>query len=454
MSTLSYQKNKAFYQSLIAIAVPIAIQNFVSSSLNLVDNVMIGQLGATAISSVALANQFFFFLNLILFGANSGMSIFISQYWGKKEIKQIHKVTSIALMIGVFIATVFFIVSQAMPETIMRLLTPDEAVIALGASYLKIVGWSYILMAISFSFSFSLRSTAQTKIPMVSSILSLGVNTLLNYLLIFGNHGFPMLGVEGAAIATLIARACEVSLILFMVYGKRNIIAIGLKDVKALTKDFVQPIFKKAFPVILNEAFWALGMIAYVAVYGRLGTGSMASVQISNTIDSLFMVIAFGLGNASTVMLGTALGAGKIEEAKEDNKRFLILGVILGLILGIGLALSGPTIVKSFFNLEPMYEGIAITLIYIKAGMITLRIVNTILIIGTLRSGGDTIHALILEISGVWLVGVPIAVISGLVFHADVTIVVLLVGLEEVTKFIFGMKRVRTGKWANNLVDQ
>jgi len=452
MVSLSYNKNKVFYSTLFGLAVPIVLQQMISSSLNLVDNVMIGQLGSTNIASVGLANQVFFLMSLILFGTYSGVSIYIAQYWGNKEPEKIKNVMVIGLTFGVFVSSIFFIASFFAPSAIINIFSDDPEVILLGAKYLKIVSVSYVLTSMSFAYGFSSRSVGKAKVPMYASAISLLLNTFLNYILIFGNMGFKAYGIEGAAIATLISRVLELGIILWVTYKDSPELAVRPKDFLAVEFIYVKQVFKTAFPVIVNETFWALGMTTYAYVYAHIGTDAMASVQISNIINNLFMVFSFGLGNASSVMLGNLLGADRIEDAIDYNSRFLVLSLSLGAIIGLSIALLAPFMIDTFFNLSPEVARITITTMRVMAVFMPFKFYSTIVIIGTFRSGGDTIFSMLLEMGCVWLIGVPLAFFGGFWLNLPIYLVVALVSLEEVAKFILGTPRVLSKKWAKRLV--
>ena len=445
-------RDKRFYTAMLAIALPIALQNLISSSLNMVDTVMIGRLGETEIAAVGLANQYFFLLILVLFGVNSGAAIFTSQYWGKNDIPNIKRVMGIMLLLGgglslIFAATAFFA-----PSFILRIFTADTSVIELGSSYLRIVSLSYFITAMSFTYSFTLRSTGQAKLPMVVSAISLLCNTVFNYLLIFGTFGFPNMGVAGAALATLFSRCIELALILFIVYGQKMEIAASFKEMLDIPSSLFMQYLKTGLPVILNEGFWSLGMVMYTVAYARISTEAIASVQIANTVQGVFMVVAFGLGNACAVMLGNAIGAKEDERAIDYAARFAVIGPIVGILLGAMLMVSSSFIL-SFFNVSPEVYVNAKYILMIMAFFISFRIFNTILIIGILRSGGDTTYSLILELCCVWLIGVPLAFIGAMLLKLPVYWVVAIVSCEEVIKAFIGIPRVVSKKWLRNVVD-
>ena len=452
MISLGYKKNLDFYKLLITISIPIVIQNLISSSLNLVDNVMIGQLGETYIAATGLANQIYFIMTLILFGGNSGISIYIAQYWGKKETDKIKSVLSIGLIFALFVSTIFFIIGFVFPTQTLALMSKDTAVVSLGASYMRIVSLSYIITAISFAFGFSSRSVGHPKLPMTAAVVSLMINTVLNYILIFGKFGFPVMGIEGAAIATLIARVVEFIIIIGGIYKTIPVLAVSFKNFFTISSDLVKKVGKTAFPVILNEGFWSLGMTAYALVYARIGTEAVAAVMITNTVNNLFMVVGFGLGNASSVMLGNTLGAGEIDKAIDYNKKFLALSIIGGVIVGALIMAIGPFLIRNLYQLTPESYDITLKTLFILALFMSFKFYNTIIVIGTLRSGGDTVYSMAMEITSVWLIGVPLAALGGFVFKLPVYWVVAMVNIEEVFKVLIGLPRLLSNKWAKRLV--
>lgn len=447
---ISMIKDKDFLNTLLAIAVPIALQNLISSSLNLVDTVMVGKLGEVQIASVGLANQFFFVFVLISFGLNSGASIFFSQYWGKKDIINIRKVLGIALICGTLISIVFTCFAIFSPQLVLKLFTKDMEAITLGSRYLSIVSFSYLPTAISFSYSFGARSIGQAKLPMIISSISLVINTTLNYIFIFG---FSM-GVKGAAYATLISRLLEMVLILCFIYSKKeHPLAARTHELVNSTQEFIKNFFKTTFPVIMNEAFWSVGMTMYLAAYARISTEAVAAVHISNTVQNLFMVICFGIANASSVMIGNKIGANKQDRAICYAKNFSILGVLIGFFIGFSLFMLAPYVV-SFFNVSDQVKSSTIKILMVLSVVMSAKVFNTILIVGILRGGGDTRFSLYLDMGSVWLVGVPLAFIGALIWNLPVYWVVAFVSLEEVLKAVIGIPRIISKKWVRNIIEE
>ncbi|MSS43112.1 MATE family efflux transporter [Anaerosalibacter bizertensis] len=449
----SMWKDKTFFKGMLGIALPIALQNLITSSLNMVDTLMISSLGDASIAAVGLANQVFFFYMLIVFGINSGSSIFISQFWGKEDIKNIRKILGLAICLGSVVGILFTIAAFFVPEFLMNIFTKDAEVVALGADYLKIVSLSYIVTAIGFSYSVAARSIGQARMPMVVSAISFVTNTFFNYLLIFGKFGFPRLGVKGAAYGTLIARIVELGFILYAVYSDRGVLAASIKDLTGWGKDYFMKYIKTTYPVILNEAIWALGNIMYSIAYARIGKEAIAAVQIATTVQNIFMVISRGLANAATVMVGNKIGGNEEKLAVEYSKRFLTIATMTGVVLGMGLFFSAGTVLKLFRKLTPEVYEIAKNILKVIGIVFFIKMFNGTMIVGVLRGGGDTKFSLFLELGSVWLVGVPMAFLGALVFKLPVHIIVAFVSLEEVVKAVIGIPRLISKKWVKNVTE-
>lgn len=450
--SLTYKDNKDFYNKMLGIAIPITVSNLVSSSLNLVDNVMIGQLDAVHVSATGLANQITFVLMLLFFGINSGTCIFVAQSWGKREESSIKHVMGISYLLTGAVALIFFVASFFYPLPIMRFFTNDLRAVELGEIYLRIIAPSFLFMGLSAPLSFATRSINKAKIGMYASSTSLILNTALNYILIFGKLGFPAMGIAGAALATLISRAVEAAMIIGYSGKYARVLIIRWRDLFSVPRDLFQTVLKKCAPVIVNEGAWSLGMSAMTLIYARISTTASAAVFIAETIRMVFTVISFGVGNASAVMLGNLLGEGRRDEAIDYNKKFLQINTILGVLMGTTVYLLAPFIVNYFYRLDAEVSGIAIWTIRVIGLMLPIKFYNLVMIIGTFRAGGDTVFSMLIEAVGVWGVGVPAVYITGLIIGLPIPLVVLAANLDEVFKFFAGLPRVLSNKWAKTLV--
>jgi len=426
------------------------LQNLIYSSLGLVDGLMIGQLGEDTVAAVGVANQVFFLLQLLLFGITSGTAIFIAQYWGQKDLKRIQGVTGLSLLMSLIGALFFFLGAIAAPLKVLGIYSTDPALLVQGESYLRIVAFSYGFMAITLSFSAALRSTENVRLPMVISLLALSINTLLNYCLILGNLGFPALGVKGAAIATVISRSLETILLLLIVYKQRLPVA---GKISALLEYRILPLkkfFATILPVIATEVTWSLGIATYNVIYARIGTESIAAINIASTLDRLIFVVFLGLGMACSIMLGNRIGAGEIDLAKDYGKKFLIIGASGAALFGIIMIfLANPLL--SLYKISTSTVEYTFRIMIAMALSLPIRSSNFMILIGILRSGGDTRFAFIADAGMVWVVGVPLALLGAYVLELPVYWVYPMVLIQEIVSVSLGLNRFISNKWIHSL---
>lgn len=441
---------KRFYRQMVLIALPVMIQNFISSLLNMIDTVMVGKLGEIEIAAVGIANQYFFFFNMFLIGLCAGCSVFISQFWGKKDVANIKRILGIGLISAVIASFVFIFIGFLNPHKVMALFNNDKTVIELGARYLKIVLVSYLFTGITFVYSFSLRSIGNAVLPMLISCVALLCNAFLNYVLIFGKFGAPALGVEGAALATLIARVVEATILVASVYLGKGVLAASVRELLDFSLEFVQKAYRTIFPVILNDMCWGLASLVYVAVYGRMGTQDVAAIQICNTINNLFMVVIFGMSSAAAVMIGNSIGAGKEWLGRKYATKFSILSVEVGIVLGLLIAITSPAML-GFFNVSDIVINSSQKILYIISIIFFIRVLGIMLIVGILRGGGDAARAFIIEGFTMWLIGVPLTILGAFVWHFPVYMVYGLAIMEEIAKCILGLMRLKSGRWIRNV---
>jgi len=444
-------QDKKFIRKAIAITVPITLQALLNTSLNLVDTVMIGSLGQSSIAAVGLANKVFFVFTLLLFGIISGSSILTAQYFGKRDIKNIRRVLGMSLGIGLIGSFIFVIPSLICPSIVMSIFTPNENIIKIGASYLAIAAISYPLTAITNVYVALLRGINQVKTPVVITMFAIVIKIILNYALIFGHFGMPALGVQGEAIATLIARTIECTCIVLTVYYQKGPAAAKFKELISFNKKFVKLYFTTVSPVIVNEFMWGLGVTMYSLVYGRMGDGAVAAITITQTVEQIMTVIFQGISAATAVILGNELGAKKLEEAEIHAKYFIILQFICALMMAlICFVIRNPII--TLFNVTDIVGTDISRCLIVFIIYLPFKIFNWVNIVGILRSGGDTKVALMLDISGVWLVGIPFAYLGGMILGLPIYYVYAMVGFEEVYKFILGFRRYKKKVWLKNLV--
>lgn len=441
---------RGFYKKVVKIAAPIALQQLVISSLNMVDVFMISSLSNESIAGVGGANKLYFVFNLFLFGMSSGSAILTAQYWGAKDFKRVKQVYGITLTFGLAVSLLFAGLAFFIPDRVMWFFTDDHQVVAEGASYLGLVGFSYIFNAISFATVFTLRSTREVKIPLFVSIVAIGLNTGLNWIFIFGHLGLPAMGVVGAGLATLISRFLE-ALILVLICRWKHLPPSGKpSEIFSYSFALVKKYSIIAGPATLNELLWATGVTMYAYVYGRMGTEVVSAMTIYQTIEQLVFVLILGLANSAAIILGNTLGEGQLDQAYAEAKLFIGLALGVSFFLGLLIFLLAETSV-GFFPLSPRVHGYVVSCLYVLAIYLLPRTVNTLTVVGILRSGGDTIFTALVDGIGVWMIGVPLALLSGLYLNWEIWLVLSAIYMEEVFKAVITLVRTFSKKWLRNL---
>ncbi len=446
-------RNKEFFSILLRLAVPITLQQLVFSLLNLVSVMMVGQLGETSVAAVGLANQIMFLFQLFLFGVGSGAAIFVAQFWGKRDIKNIRRVLGICLGLGLVGALVFTLVALVIPEQALGVYTTDGAVIALGSEYLRIAGLCYIPLAISTSYAITLRSTGNVRLPVTVIILALSLGAVLNYALIFGEFGLPALGVQGSAIGTAIARFVECALLLIITYATRSAAAASLRELGSFDFAFLRSMLKTMIPVTLNEIAWSFGISAYNLIFARIGTESVAATSIAGTIENLAYVPFIGLANSAAVMIGHRIGAEEEASAFDYAKRFMLMVVLGGVLIG-GVIFISADAVLTLYKIDSNTHQFARNVLTIMALALFIKVSNMMLIVGILRAGGDARVSALIDVGTLWLVGLPAATLGAFVFGLPVYWVYALTILDEACKVMIASWRVVSKKWIRNLARQ
>lgn len=442
--------DRPFYRQLLVLAAPIMLQNFIASSLNMFDTLMIGQLGENEVAAVGVANQVFFLFNLVANGAAAGCSIFLSQFWGGGDRRSVHKVVGLGLLMNLCIGLLFTGAACAFPGPIIGLFSDDQAVISLGIEYLLLAALSYAFTSVSFLLAGAMRSVGKAWPPMIISAGAVLVNIALNQVFIFGELGAPAMGVRGAALATLIARVVEMALMLVFCFLPSSLLRGRLREYISFTPAFTGKVLLKTLPILLNESCWAVGTMLYVRAYGHIGTHAIAASQICNTVQNLFMVACFSLASSSLVMIGNQIGAGRREQAVIYSRRFSKLALLVGLILGIAVALSAPAIL-TLFKVSEQAARAAVAMLRIFSLIAPIRVLNVVLIVGVFRGGGDAGFSLAAEGITMWTIGVPLAFLGAVTLRLPVEQVVLLITLEEIVKCVIALFRLRSNRWLHEV---
>lgn len=446
--------DREFTGTVVRLALPVLLQALVASFMFIVDNLMIGQLGQSALAGVTQANRITFLMQVTMFGVVSGASVFTAQYWGARDLNGIHRTLGLGMLTAGCVALPFALAAIFIPEQLMRVLIQSEGAedaLAAGIEYLRVVGFAYLLQAVSMVQSAVLKSTEQVKLPMYGSFAAILTNVTFNALLIFGYLGFPRLGVIGGAIATVMGCVVELVILVFAGYRMKFANAAPLKSLLSGTREDARRFFRVVLPTMVNEAFWSLGMVCYAIAYGMMGEATVAAVSIFNNVEQLSSVALRGATHACAVMIGMAIGSGRNDDAELTARRMLVLGASLGVVVGVLVVIASPLVVARF-PVPAETAAAARALINTYAGFIWVQSLACLLIVGILRAGGDVRYAMLVDVLPVWLIGIPLVFLAGPALSWPINWVYLLTRIEEVMKTGISLKRLTSGRWIHNLV--
>lgn len=445
-----YLGTKDFYRETIAIALPIAIQSLITIGVNLVDNIMLGSLGETALSASALAVSFIGFYNICCMGLGMGASVLVSRFYGMKDLFSLKKSVSLMLRFTILIGLFFTLFAAIIPSGIMQMYTPDQVVIREGVRYLK---WSvpcFLLMGLVTTTSIVLRSVGQTKVPLLGSCIAFFINIGANYIFIFGKLGAPAMGIEGAALGTLISRIFEFifNCGFFLVIDKR--IGYRIKDFFGRCGDMLGEYLRISIPVLVSDVLLGLGMNVVAMVMGRIGKEFVSANSITTVIQQLSTAMIQGMSQAGCIVTGHNLGKGEIEKARKQGWTFLLFGFVVGAFAGILIMLIGDLII-SFYNITEETRQVASSLMDAIGVIVIFQSANSIITKGVLRGGGDTKVLMIADNIFLWLVSIPLGYVAGLVLHLPAFWIYFSLKMDQFLKAFWCMYRLKSGKWIKKI---
>ena len=453
----AYMKQKpGFYKQVVLLALPIVLQNLITSALGMADTFMVGMLGEVPMAAVTLANIPLFALQMFIFGVQSGSSVLVSQYWGKQEMESINRVLGVALWVVMVVSTLFAGVLLVCPVEFLSLFGNEPEVIALAAQYGSIAGFSYVCNAFTMMYVAAYRSMERPQLGLYILVASMATNTFLNWVLIFGKLGAPAMGVRGAATATLIARLLEVTIVILHMM-KNRFFRVHLHLLLRPGLDMTRRFLKYGGLVVCNETMWGIGTSVFPTIMGHMAgsTEILAAYTIAGNVEKITMVVAFGLASTASIIIGREVGAGRADRILDVGKSLNTLAVMSGLTLGALLMLfvqfAAPVWVYPLFKLSPGAASVATMMMTVMALSMPLKDFNTVNIVGVLRGGGDVKAATLIDISPLWGVAIPYAALCGLVLKTTVLWVYLAFPLEQAVKFFVGIHRLRSGKWVRDL---
>ncbi len=451
-----FRRETGFYRRLLALALPILFQNLITNSLGLVDTFMVGTMGQLPLAGVTLANIPVFVVQLMMFGIQSGSSVLISQYRGKGDMGAINRVMGIGMYAAGFIGLVFALIMGFLPNQFMSLFGKDAQVVAAAARYARIVGWSYFFDSFVQVYNGVHRAMGNPKRGLYILGASMVCNTFLNWVFIFGNLGAPRLGVEGAALATLLARVLSCSIaILWAVRDKGFRIdpALLFCPGRSMTRRFV----RFATPVMCNETFWGLGSSLFPTIMGHMDGSEeiLAAYAIAGNITNLCTVGVFAIAGTAAILIGQGIGSGNADKAYSLGALLDALAFLFGLAAGLAfLGLLHVFIVPvlyPLFKLTPSAADICTLMLTLVFLFLPLRSFDSTNIVGVLRGGGDVRAATLIDLTPLWAVALPLAALAGLVFQAGILWVYLAMMSENMVKSFVGFWRFKSGKWIRDV---
>ncbi|NLC95960.1 MAG: MATE family efflux transporter [Erysipelotrichaceae bacterium] len=449
MDLKKYIGNKEFYKKTTKMALPLMFQQVLSGAMGIVDTVMVSWIGM--VSAVGTAAQVDVLSSMIGYGIIGGTSMFSAQFYGAKDYKNLKRTFGLSILLTTINGLFWFIIASFFGEFLMKFYINEPVIVENAVKYLNITKYYLILNGINFAFSATYRSMKKSSFTLKVGVATMLLNTILNYVLIYGIGIFPKMGVEGAALGTVIATLVSVAIFAsHAIYTKQPFIG-SFKETFHFEKEFVITITKKIIPLMINEGFFGLGSTLFIKAFGQLGKTSMDAYYVSLQISNLFMFAIYGYGSAVQSLLGNILGAKKIDQAIEESNYHFGLSFVMALVLMLFMALFSKPLVRLFNLSDPVTNSLAVSLLYVFTVKLSMRLYNFV-IFSILRSGGDANIIQFLDSGIVWLVGLPLAFFSVNVLNLDnIVIVLLITQLEQLVRLIFGMKRIFTYIWAKDL---
>lgn len=444
------EKDINFYKKVAIISVPIILQTLITMSVNLLDTVMLGQLGETAIAASSLGNQFINLFQTCCMGIGMGATVLTSRYWGQKDERSLNKAITIALRVAIIAGVSFSIFNFCCPGFIMGIYTNEEAIISLGMEYLMWSTPTYFLMGVSLVSTQLIRGFGRGNVPLIASIVALFVNLTGNYVFIFGKFGAPELGVVGAAIGTVLARAVEFIIIMGVFLYQDKVVGYRLKKLLMPCGDLLKEYTRIAMPVIISDALFGFGNSAVVMIIGRLGASFVSANSITVIIVTLSTTLLQGFSFASSVITGHTLGEGRKKDAQRQGYTFLLLGIIVG-IFGAGFIMLFSDLMISFYDVTEETRLITKELMRAISLILVFQSANQMLTKGVLRGGGDTKFLMLADALFLWIVSIPLGYAAGLIWNVPAFWIYVCLKSDQVLKAVWCVFRLRSGKWIKKI---
>jgi len=451
MKKTAFIRDKAFYKKVLAIMIPVAAQQAINMGVNMMDTIMLGRYGEIQLSASSLANSFYSIYQILCMGTIGGCSVLAAQFWGAKEKDRVKEVFNLALRISGSLGIIFALVTWFFPAPIMRLFSEDPAVIEAGVRYLKITTFIYLIHGTGLVTAQLMRTVGNARLGLYVSIISFSVNIFANWVFIFGKLGMPEMQIAGAALGTLIARAAEFIVTFWFVLKKDTQLKLKLRDYLINPSvEVIKKYLKMGLPALLSDGLLSLGNTVMAMIIGRMGTAVAASNSVCQVVDRMVTVIFNGISNASGIIVGNTIGAGKKEEAQAEGETFYVLALIFGAIAAVIIALIGPVSLK-LYDLEPDTVVIAKQMMRSFIVIIFFQSIQSVMTKGVLRGGGDTKFLLAADILFLWIASIPLGYLTGLLWDLPAWVAMCALRVDFAIKSFWCIGRLKSGKWIHEV---
>lgn len=443
-------KDKDFYKTVAKIAIPIALQGFITTGVNMMDTIMVGKVGETQLSAVSLANQFINIFHIFCMGIGMGASVLVARYYGMKDKPALKKTVSIMLRLCLAMSLLFAVATAVIPGLIMKIYTVEEPIINYGVEYLEYSIITYFLLGLSLTSTIVLRNVGQVRMPLYTSIAAFFINVGANYAFIFGKLGAPEMGVAGAALGTLVARIFEFAVICGYLLFKDNEIGFRIKHLFEPVGNLWREYIRMSIPVLVSDGILALGNNSVAMVIGRLGESFVAANAVTAVTQQLSSVMIQGFSQSGAIVTGRTLGEGDRDKASRQGYAFLGLGIVFGAVAAlIALLISEPMI--RAYDLSPETQELTRQLMRAISIIILFQATNSIMTKGVLRGGGDTKMLMLADNIFLWIASVPLGIVAGLVLHLPAFWIYFFLKVDQVLKAVWCVIRLKSGKWIKKI---
>lgn len=441
------ERKRSLRKEIVRLALPIALQQFMTALVGVCDAIMLGKLSQDAMSAVSLATQVTFVFNLFMFAFMAGENMFVAQYYGKGDYTGISQVFSLVTKICGCIAVVFLAGTLFFPEQLMRILTNEETLIVLGSEYLRVIGISYVFSGIAQIFLAIMKNCGAVNMSTLINGVMVILNIALNAVFIFGLSGFPKMGIKGAALATVLATVVQFLWSVGYVLCRIRAVKFSLRSCE---KKLFGRFWQKTVPLLINNLAWGIGFSMYSVIMGHLGTDAVAANGIANISKNLVVCFCLGLGNAGSIIVGNRLGADRLQEAKEVGETLTKTAIIAGIVSGLVLIALSPFITK-MVDLTPIARGYLQKMLLISSYYIAGKSVNCMTIGGIFAAGGDSKFGMLCDSVTLWCIIVPLGCICAFILKLPVMVVYFVLNLDEIIKLPVVYKHYKKYKWIKNL---